>query len=232
MLIKEQGIACAGPSTRTYKSYHKKQFFYFNTHHITTFSSNMNMKLHLLLLVSLFGLSSGFMAELRGPLDGEECTGEEYAEFKHCVLMGADLDSNLPGTMTELEEEAFVTQGDGRRLQAASVCGGCRRGAPRGTFCYTFCGSGRRRLEEVTDRPDVRRLEEDNIAIFQEGVYTGNDEAKQVAKVIIECLGDVSENHPCLGSTNTMTLIVHTALTSVDEMFNSAACLRGRKRHN
>jgi hypothetical protein len=43
------------------------------------------MKLHLLLLVSLFSLSSGFMAELKGPLTEEACTGLEYADFKRCV---------------------------------------------------------------------------------------------------------------------------------------------------
>jgi hypothetical protein len=186
------------------------------------------MKLHLLLLVSLFNLSSGFMAELKGPLTGGACTGEEYADFKHCVTRGADADPNLPSHLTELEEEAFTNHAGGQR-KLFSPCGGCRSGAPRGTFCYTYCGRGRRRLEEDSDTPDLRRLEEDNVAVFECGVYIGNDEAKQVAEVIIECLGDVSTNHPCLGSIDTMTLVVHTALTSIDDLFKTG-CLRGQRR--
>jgi hypothetical protein len=180
------------------------------------------------------------MAELRGQLNTDvECTGDEYAEFKQCVMMGADSDPALPGWSTDLEDgEVIINRGDGRHLQA-SHCRGCRSGAPRGSFCFTFCRSGRRLVEEVTDTPEVRRLqevEEDNVAVFQgavfhSGAYTGNDEAKQVAEVIIECLGGVSENHSCLGSTETMTLIVHTSLTSADDLFNKAGCLRARKRH-
>jgi hypothetical protein len=170
------------------------------------------------------------MAELRGPLTGEVCTGEEYADFKHCVTMGAEADPNLPSHFTELEEEAFTNHAGGHR-QLYSPCGGCRSGAPKGTFCYTYCGTGRRRLEEVTDTPDLRRLEEDNVAVFQDGSYIGNDDAKQVAELIMECLGDVSTSHPCLGSTDTMTLIVHTTLTDEADLFKSAGCLRGRQRH-
>jgi hypothetical protein len=170
------------------------------------------------------------MAELRGPLTGEVCTGEEYDDFKHCVTMGAEADPNLPSHFTELEEKSYIGGGE-RKLQFASACGGCRGGAPKGHFCYTYCGSGRRRPKEVTDTPDLRRLEKDNVAVFQDGNYIGNDDAKQVAELIMECLGDVSTSHPCLGSTDTMTLIVHTAFTSVDDLFKSTGCLRGRQRH-
>jgi hypothetical protein len=48
---------------------------------------------------------------------------------------------------------------------------------------------------------------EDDVAVFGGGAYTGNGKAKQIHKAIIECLGDVSTNSPCLGSTDTMTLI-------------------------
>jgi hypothetical protein len=60
-----------------------------------------SMKLHLALcLASLFSLSSGFMAELRGPLTDEACSGEEYADFEECVMVATEADSNLPSKLT------------------------------------------------------------------------------------------------------------------------------------
>jgi hypothetical protein len=106
----------------------------------------------------------------------------------------------------DYEDEAFVNRG-GRKLS----CRGCpTSGAPRGTWCYTMCGSQRRRLlEEVTDTPNfLRRVQEDNSAVYSDGLYTGTDEAKELAKGIIECLGGLSTNHPCLGDTANMTLTV------------------------
>jgi hypothetical protein len=165
------------------------------------------MKLHLLLLASLFNLSSGrFMAELRGPLTEEACTGDEYADFKHCATLGAAADPSLP-VLAELEEEALVNRGGDRRLQF-NWCSGCTGGAPRGTFCFTVCG-GRRLSEEGMDTPNLRRLERpDFVAVFEEGAYTGNGKSKRVAEAIIGCLGGISTSHPCLGTTDTMTLTV------------------------
>jgi hypothetical protein len=165
------------------------------------------MKLQLTLLASVVSLSSGFMVELTGPLTEEACTGEEYAEFMHCATLGAAADPSLAG-LTDLEWEAFVNRGGERQLS----CKGCpSSGAPRGTYCFTMCGSNRRRgLEEGTDAPNLRRVQEApyDVAVFDDGAYTGEDEVKQIAEAIMDCLGDVSTNHPCLGSTDTMTLTV------------------------
>ncbi len=163
------------------------------------------MKLHLLLLVSLFNLSSGFMAELKGTLAEEACTGLEYADFKQCVTADESM-----ADFIDFEDESFVNRGgDGRQLS----CTGCpTSGAPKGTWCYTMCGSQRRRLlEEVMDSmPNLRRLVQPDefTAVFGGGELTGNGRAKQVAKTVIECFETLSENHPCLGSTVDMTLTV------------------------
>jgi hypothetical protein len=159
------------------------------------------MKQHLLLLASLFHLSNGFEVELSGPLTGEACTGTEYADFKTCVVT----DPSLP-VFQETEEEAVVKQGAVRALQ--SYCSACPGGSPLGSFCFHYCG--RRRLsEEGTDTPNLRRVQEDGTyAAYEGGVYTGTGTALEIATDIIECLGDVSTNHPCLGSTKTMTLTV------------------------
>jgi hypothetical protein len=168
------------------------------------------MKRHLLFLALLFNLSSGFMAELRGPLTPEECTGDEYAGFKHCAMLGAEADPNL-SVLSEIEEEALVNRGDSRRQLR---CSGCTGGAPTGTFCYTFCASDRRRLlEEGVDTSNLRRvMVEDNIAIFEDGYYIGGGDARDIAEDVIVCLGDVLSNHPCLGTINTMSLIVTVTL--------------------
>jgi hypothetical protein len=42
----------------------------------------------------------------------------------------------------------------------------------RGTFCYTYCGRGRR-LEEITDTLDLQRLLEDSVAIFRGASTSG-----------------------------------------------------------
>jgi hypothetical protein len=191
------------------------------------------MKIYLLLLASLFSLSSGFMAELRGPLTDEACSGTEYADFEQCVMDATDADLNLPSKLTAIEEKAFMDDVGGQRKLQYNMCGGCRGGAPRGTFCYTYCGRGRRLLEDATDTPDLKRLlEEDRVAIFRGDEYIGNTEAIQVAKDVIECFGGLSTSHPCLGSTDTMTLIIHTTLTSGDELYKSAGCVRGAGRRH
>jgi hypothetical protein len=106
------------------------------------------------------------------------------------------------------DDEAFVNRGgDGRKLS----CAGCpTSGAPRGTYCFTMCGSRiRRLLEEGTDKPNfLRRVQEDDSAVFAGGEYSGNEEAKELAKGIIKCLGDLSTNHPCLGDSANMALTV------------------------
>jgi hypothetical protein len=171
------------------------------------------MKLHLLLLASLCNLSSGFMVELRGPRTAEECTGDEYAGFQHCAMLGAEADPNL-SVLSEIEEEALVNRGvDSRRQLSYS---GCTDGAPTGTFCYSAsCAtSGRRLLEEGVDStPNVRRvMVEDNIAIFENGAYMGGGDARDIAEDVIACLEDVLTKHPCLGTINTMSLIVTVTL--------------------
>jgi hypothetical protein len=174
------------------------------------------MKLHLLLLasVSLFNLSSGFMAELRGPVTAEECTGDEYAGFQHCAMLGAEVDPSLV-VLSEIEEEALVNHRDSRWQLS---CSGCLDRAPTDTFCYTFCASDGRRLalEQgvlLDTPPNLRRvMVEDNIAIFENGYYIGGDDARDIAEDIIACLGDVLTHHPCLGTINTMSLIVTVTL--------------------
>lgn len=144
------------------------------------------------------------MAELRGPLTEEACTGAEYAEFEHCATLAAAADPSLP-VLATIEEEAFVNRGGKRQL---GWCSGCTGGAPRGTFCFTVCG-GRRLSEKSMDTPNVRRLQRPEfVAVFENGDYTGDGKSKQIAKAIIECLGGISTYHPCLGSTDTMTLTV------------------------
>jgi hypothetical protein len=160
------------------------------------------MKLHLLLLASVFNLSSGFMAELTGTLAEEACTGAEYADFKQCVTEDASM-----ADFIDSKDEAFVNRGGDRKLS----CWGCpASGAPRGTWCFVMCGSRRGRLlEEITDTPNfLRRVQADDSAVFAGGEYTGNDEAGKLAEGIIECLGGLSTNHPCLGDTANMTLTV------------------------
>jgi hypothetical protein len=209
-----------------------KNSLHLNPSHHDFLATILNMKLPLLLLVSmLFHLSNGFMAELTGKLSNETtCTGNEFADFKQCAKQGATSDPNLPEEY-EIEEKAYVTQyGSGRQL---GVCGGCPLVAPRGTFCYTWCGRGsaRRLLEdESTDTPSSRRLN-DNVAVYNQGVYTGGVEAVAIAEVIIGCFQNVSSSHPCLGSTADMTLTVHTTLTSAEDLIHSSAgCIRGGRR--
>jgi hypothetical protein len=166
------------------------------------------MKLHLLLLASLFNLSSGFMAELRGQLTGEDCTGDEYADFKKCTnQVVLNYDESFPN-FTEHEEIFFVNRGgDDRKL---NWCNGCNGQAPRGTFCFTVCG-GRRLSEEGMDTPNLRRLDQpDFVALFQDGTYTGNnDMARQITRDIIDCIGRGLSEDSCLGSsTDTMKLKV------------------------
>jgi hypothetical protein len=198
------------PCTSRLLLYFTKQFsFESHTNHKLFIYFN-NMKLHLLLLASLCNLSSGIMVELKGKLAEEACTGEEYADFKYCVKQSSALDPFLT-QWTDFEDEAFVHRdhGDERQL---GWCDGCPYGAPRGTFCFTVCGGGRRRLEEATDKPNLRRVQEltqeYKRAEFEGGNYTGNGDAKQIAREIIECLAEDSTHHPCLGSADKMKLKV------------------------
>jgi hypothetical protein len=186
------------------------------------------MKLNLLLLALLFSLSSGFMAELRGPLTDETCSGHEYADFVNCIKLATEEDPNLAEQLTPIEQKSF-TGGGQRKLY--NPCGGCRGGAPKGHFCYTYCGKRRRELWELTDTPDTSSLEEDKIAVYDCGDYIGNDEAIKVAQDVMQCFAGLSENHPCLGSTDLMTMVVHTTLTDEANLFKSAGCLRGVRRH-
>jgi hypothetical protein len=152
------------------------------------------MKLHLILVASLFSLSSGkkFMAELIGHLTAEPCTGAEYADFKHC----------LPANVDDEEEGALFNRGGERAL---GCCSGCRGAYPKGTFCFTVCG-GRRRLEEGTS---LRHLQDVSAAEYNAGDYSGTGIALEYATEIIDCLGTVAANHLCLGDTADMKLSVY-----------------------
>jgi hypothetical protein len=161
------------------------------------------MKLHLILLASLFHLSNGFEVTLRGQLTEEPCSGEEYTEFENCVMVGVASDPSLGDVLTDhFEGGAFMNTGGFRKLQTSSPCGGCTGQEPRGTFCFTYCDSG---------RGGRRRLSEDgtdDVSVFEDGAYEGNDKATDFAKVIMECLGDASTNDPCLPDTANMALTV------------------------
>jgi hypothetical protein len=165
------------------------------------------MKLHLALLASLFHLSNGFTATLRGQLTEEPCSGEESPDFEQCVMLGVAADPSLADVLTDhFEGDAFMNRGGVRKLQSASPCSGCHPDVdyPRGTFCFTYCndpGTGRRLSEDGTDAPDL-------VAVYEDGAYKGNSEAADIAKVIIECLSDASTNDPCLPDTVKMSLTV------------------------
>jgi hypothetical protein len=163
------------------------------------------MQLHLLLLASVFNLSSGFMTEVKGPLGVEECTGYEYGDFKTCVTQGIAADPNLAGFI-DVQDVAIVNRGGERQLS----CNGCPRSAPRGTWCFTMCGSTRRRRleEEGADTPNLRRVQEADTAVFQGGSYTGNAEAILILTAMTTCLDNGLMHHPCLGTSETMTLTV------------------------
>jgi hypothetical protein len=64
---------------------------------------------------------------------------------------------------TALEEKAFMEDVGGHRklYNACGVAGWITRG----TFCYTYCGRGRR-LEEVTDTLDLQRLLEETVLLY------------------------------------------------------------------
>jgi hypothetical protein len=55
-----------------------------------------------------------------------------------------------------------------------------------------MCGSTRRRkLEEGTDTPTLRRVQEEvDTAVFQGGAYTGNVEAILILEAVTKCLDD------------------------------------------
>jgi hypothetical protein len=159
------------------------------------------MKLHLILLASLFNLSSGFMTEVKGPLGQEACTGDEYADFQTCITQGIAADSNLAG-LIDIEDEAIVNRGGKRKKH----CDVCPRSAHRGTWCFTLCGSTKmrpRRLEKGMNTPNLRRGPEADTAVFEKGAYTGNAEAILILEAMTTCL-----DNPCLGTTDTMTMTV------------------------
>jgi hypothetical protein len=167
------------------------------------------MKLHLiLLLASVFNLSSGFMAEVKGPLGKETCTGDEYADFKECVMQGVSADPSLAG-LIDIEDGAIVNRGGERKL---NQCSGCPTGgAPRGHWCFYMCEGRRgRALEEGTDTPNLRRVQEADTAVFVgvTGTYTGNAEAISILEAMTTCLDDGFAHHPCLGTTDAMTMTV------------------------
>jgi hypothetical protein len=167
------------------------------------------MKLLLLIFASLFHLSSGFMAELVGPLTLEECTGTEYAEFKSCVVAGFE---EAGQAISGGEDEAFINHGRVRDLQGGrNYCSGCTGGAPRGTFCFTVCG-GRRRLEQGTEKTGgLRRLQTSEVHFVNGELVSGGGEAAIIGNAILACFATHSAADPCIGSMDAMELTVTTA---------------------
>jgi hypothetical protein len=137
-------------------------------------------------------------------LGAETCTGDEYADFKECVMQGVAADPNLVG-FVDTEDAAIMNRGGERKL----MCHVCPASAPIGTCCFTMCGStGRRQLEECTGTPNLRRVQEANTAVFEGGAYTGNIMAISILAAMTTCLDDGFAHHPCLGATDTMTMTV------------------------
>jgi hypothetical protein len=134
------------------------------------------------------------MAELQGSLTAEPCTGDEYADFKQC----------LPANVADDQEEAIFIRGGERKLQTG-WCRGCVGSYPKGHFCFTVCGTGRR-LEEGTN---LRHLQDGSTAEYSAGTYSGSGIALAYATEIIECLGTLSAHHKCLGNATDMTLAVY-----------------------
>jgi hypothetical protein len=170
------------------------------------------MKLHLILLASVFNLSSGFVAEVRGALSEETCTGDEFADFKGCVMKGVAANPSLAG-FVDVEDAAFMNREGDRRLNLCAVCPPAAM--RRGIWCFYICGHGRGRrgLEEVTDTPNLRRVQEEaatDTAVFEgkTRAYTGNVEAILILEAMTTCLDDGFTHHPCLGTTDTMTMTV------------------------
>jgi hypothetical protein len=114
------------------------------------------------------------------------------------------IDPALADDLTDhLEGGGFMNLGGGRKLQVTSHCGACTEPEYQqaGQFCFTMCD----------DPGDGRYLSGDGreTAVYKDGAYEGNsEEAKDMAKVIIDCLGVVSTNDPCLPDTVDMTLTV------------------------
>jgi hypothetical protein len=165
------------------------------------------MKLHLILLASLIHLSSGFEVELKGPLNEEACTGNEYDNFASCVAQGVALDPNL-AELTDLVGDSFMNPISDRKLQTVNYCNRCRGNEPRGTYCFTRCNQNMRRLEDLgTVTSNLRGVvQESGSVVFKDNEYCpANGEAQQLAKAIIECL---SNDYACLGDPADMTLTV------------------------
>jgi hypothetical protein len=148
------------------------------------------MKLHLIILASLLNLAmGGFMVELTGVFP--PCTGDELAELQQCLPIE--------------EEEAVVEDGGERRALITGWCSGCQGTYFMGHFCYTVCQS-QRRLEEGTS---LRHLQEEfSAAVYNLGNLHGAGIALDYAAEIIDCLGNVTATHPCLGELAEMNLVV------------------------
>jgi hypothetical protein len=155
------------------------------------------MQLHLILLASLLSLARGahFMAELQGSLTEVPCTGDEYADFKQCLPANVLVDE---------QEKAIFSNGSERKL-GTGWCAACVGTFPKGHFCFTACGTGRR-LEEGTG---LRHLQDGSAAEYSAGEYSGTGIALGYATEIIDCLTTLSANHLCLGNTADMTLAVY-----------------------
>jgi hypothetical protein len=156
------------------------------------------MKLQLIVLASLLNLAMGWlMVELTGLLP--PCTGDELALLQQC----------LP-----VEEEEAVGKG-GERALLTGFCSGCQGlNTFKGHFCYTMCrpsdpdlDDGARRLEEGTS---LRHLQgtEFSAAVYNLGNLQGAGIALDYAQEIINCVGNVTANHPCLGDAADMNLVV------------------------
>jgi hypothetical protein len=159
------------------------------------------MKLYLLIFASLFHFSSGFMAELKGTLTQEECSGREYADFKSCVVEGFEKAGQV---MSGGLDESFINHGRDRDLYSCSACTG---GAWRGSWCFVVCG-GRRRLEQGTEKTGLRRLQTSEAHFVNGVLVSGGGEALEIAEVFLTCFATHSADDPCLGSMDAMELTI------------------------
>jgi hypothetical protein len=150
------------------------------------------MKYILFLLAAMFGTVDGvdIGAKIRGVTSmGESCSAEdELVLYKECVedvavSKGIDLSRRL-----ELRGN--------RELQTGSMCGRCCDGCPdcncypRGTWCFTYCSTGRRLT--VAD-------EEAHTERFLLALGLIQQEAN-------ECLDNHILDYPCLGDPKDLTV--------------------------
>jgi hypothetical protein len=144
------------------------------------------------------------MAELKGPLTQEVCTGTEYADFKACVQEGylATTGEVLSGGI----DESFMNHGDRVLGYCPSSC--TPQYMFQGHYCFVMC-TGRRRLEQGTEKTGLRRLQTSDEAHFVNGaLVSGGGEAEAIGNIFITCFATHSEKDPCIGGMDEMELTI------------------------